>query len=507
MGRLGIMAGWRFLCAACLVMGVAVAPAFAQSEASIRGQALAAADESALGGVTVTLTPRPEGEPVSATTDTGGRFSFPAVRPGEYVLSSTPDGFLPRELQFVLEPRETRVVVLSLDLRGVEVDVRVSGDAAALVSTHSPSSTVLESERLETMPVSQRTNLPDAVVTLAPGMIRGHDDFVHIRGHEVALNPFINGVSFWENPHPVFSAGFSPEVIDTANVMTGGFSAEYGNRFGGVVDIVTKSGLTMQNDGSVSLSAGDAGRLNVSGEFGGRRNRFGYYLFGTMFESDRFLSPPAPDAIHDSARGGHTFVQLDGNMGGAGSLRVVLLADGADFEIPKTPLDVELRPLANADQRTRQQSAIVGWTRAPSDLAFSASFYQRWSRSQLEPAEGPLTAVAQLDRKLLTIGGKADVTRFAGRHSIKAGIDAVRLRPDESPVVQLLRLQFAQSPARPASHPHPGHRRFLGTRDGRPAQRVRAGRDAAGPARSQSMRAFDSITTTWSCPIRTRARG
>ena len=97
------------------------------------------------------------------------------------------------------------------------------------------------------MPVFQRTNLPDAIVTLAPGMIRGHDDFVHIRGHEVALNPLINGVSFWENTHVMFSAGVSPDVIETANVMTGGFPAEYGNRFGGVVDIVTRSGLRMEN--------------------------------------------------------------------------------------------------------------------------------------------------------------------------------------------------------------------------------------------------------------------
>ena len=68
------------------------------------------------------------------------------------------------------------------------------------------------------------------------------------------------------------------------------------------------------------------------------------------------------------------------------------MGDGTNFEIPKTPLDVELRPLATADQRTRQQTAIAGWTRAVTDLAVSASFYQRWSRTQLFPADGRLTA-------------------------------------------------------------------------------------------------------------------
>jgi outer membrane receptor protein involved in Fe transport len=34
--------------------------------------------------------------------------------------------------------------------------------------------------------------------------------------------------------------------------MTGGFSAEYGSRFGGVIDVVTKSGFTMKRRGSVT---------------------------------------------------------------------------------------------------------------------------------------------------------------------------------------------------------------------------------------------------------------
>src|SRR3989441_12118354 len=293
----------QYLTAVGLIL-IAIGPAFAQGEATIRGQVLAAANSSALAGVTVTVTPVPRGESVQATTDREGRFSFQNVRPGEYTLAASPDGFNPRELRVVLEPREAKVAMLSLELRGLDVGVQVTGEPTPLASTHSPSSTVLSAERLENMPVSQRTNLPDAIVTSAPGMIRGHDDFVHIRGHEIALNPFINGVSFWENVHTVFSAGMSPDVIDSANIMTGGFSAEYGNRFGGVVDVVTKSGLTMQSDGSVSVNGGQAGRRNVSGEFGGHRGRGGYYVFGSMVELGRFLVPPDTQAVHDDAMGG-----------------------------------------------------------------------------------------------------------------------------------------------------------------------------------------------------------
>jgi hypothetical protein len=95
-----------------------------------------------------------------------------------------------------------QVVRLPLDISRVSESVAV---VAPLPSTHSPSSTLLTTARLEQLPLSQHTNLPDAIVTAAPGMIRGHHDFVHIRGHEVALNPAINGVQFWENAFGVFA--------------------------------------------------------------------------------------------------------------------------------------------------------------------------------------------------------------------------------------------------------------------------------------------------------------
>ncbi|MBI2189629.1 MAG: TonB-dependent receptor [Acidobacteria bacterium] len=407
-----------------------VAHARAQIEAVVRGQAVAAADGSALSDAAVTLTPAGTGEAVQTTADAAGRFLFAGIRPGVYVLSVARDGFAPREVRVVVEPREVRSLTVALDIAGIAVSVKVSGDAP-LPSTHSPSSTLLTSDALESMPVLQRTNLPEALVTAAPGMIRGHDDFVHVRGQEVALNPLINGVSFWENPHGLFSSGLSPDVIESANVMTGGFSAQYGNRFGGIVDIVTKSGFTLRNAGSVTLSAGDAGRRNAGGEFGGSRGRLGYYTYGAFSESDRFLGPPDPSAIHDEGRSAHLFVQLDAALGAAGALRGIVMGDGANFQIPKTPLDMELRPAARADQRTRQQTAIAGWSRAWSGAFVSASGYERWSRSRLLPASGQLTARASLVRELVTLGGKVDVTGSAGRHLLKVGTDIVRLHPRE----------------------------------------------------------------------------
>jgi TonB dependent receptor-like, beta-barrel/Carboxypeptidase regulatory-like domain len=422
---------WRTLLAACVAVVINTMPVWGQSEAVIRGQLVADVDGSGLPQGSITLTSISTRASTETKVDSMGYFTFSNLGPGEYVVTGTADGFSNRAVRLIVGPRDVRTVTLRLAIRGVSENVNVAGELAPLPSTHSPSSTSLPADRIESLPVSQRTGLPDALVTAAPGMIRGHDDFVHVRGEEVALNPLINGVAFWENPHAVFSAGLSPDVIETANVMTGGFPAEYGNRFGGVVDIVTKSGLRMANSGSVTVNGGQAGRFNLLGDFGGHSHRIGYYGFGSMFVSDRFLSPPDPEAIHDHGHGGHGFFQLDGNLGDKGQLRGMVMVDGSNFEIPVTPQDVLLRPQAQASERTRQQTAVVGWNRAWSDMTASATFYQRWSRSDLLPATGPLTAEAAVQRDVLTLGGKVDMTRFIGRHIVKFGVDAVRLRPDE----------------------------------------------------------------------------
>ena len=409
-----------------------ITPAWAQSHAIVQGQVVAAADGSALPAVTVTLQ-TPGGESRQATTDAAGRFAFTQVIPGRYVVSVSLTGFDPRRLSVELAPREVRALTVPLDLERLNVSVGVTADQRGLSSTHSPSSTLLTAQRLDDMPLAQRTNLPDAIVTAAPGMIRGHDDFVHIRGHEVALNPSINGVQFWENAHSVFSPGLGVDYIDSINVMTGGFSSEYGNRFGGILDVVTKSGFTMRNRGSVTVGAGTAQRHNVGVEFGARSDRLAYYLNLGGFTSDRFLSPPSPRSLHNTGRGLRSFGRLDLRASDRNHLNLVVTGDGVNFEIPMDERDERLRPTFQNLQRARSQSAILSWNHVrSSDVVIQTAGYQRWSTvRQLPETIDRYGAQTDAQRTLHTVGVKSDLTRVAGRHALKGGVDLVLLRPRE----------------------------------------------------------------------------
>jgi outer membrane receptor protein involved in Fe transport len=409
----------------------AATPALAQGEGTIHGTITARADGSALSGATVELQGTALPAPTTIATTIDGYFAFPRLVPGDYTLTITHANFQQERYRLSLKPREVQNLDLALILRPVQESVEVT--AGLLPSVYSPGSTHLTGERLADLPLTQRTNLPDAIVTAAPGMIRGHDDFVHIRGHEVALNPFINGVQFWENAHSVFSPGLGVDYIESINVMTGGYSAEYGNRFGGILDVVTKSGFTTRNRGSVTLGTGTAQRHNVGLEFGGHTQRIAYYLNASGFTSDRFLSPPSPRSIHNTGRGLRSFGQVDFRVNDGNHVKLLMIGDGVNFELPKDERDELLRPNFNNLQRARSESLILSWDHVMfTRTMLRTAFYQKWSNVHLFPdTVDEYGAQTDAKRTLNTFGIKSDVTRFSGRHTLKGGVDLVMLRPRE----------------------------------------------------------------------------
>src|SRR5688572_2391149 len=178
---------------------------YGQSEATLRGVVKARVDGSAVPGASVRL----EGaSPLETVAGTDGAFAFPRVTPGVYTVVVSHTGFAPERQQVTLRPREVATTALELSVQGLtqSVDVRTSMNAVGTI----PNSTVLQSEEVERLPAPGKTNLTDMIASTAPGMIRSHDDFVHVRGNEISLNAFLNGVSFWENPHSVLSSGLTP---------------------------------------------------------------------------------------------------------------------------------------------------------------------------------------------------------------------------------------------------------------------------------------------------------
>src|SRR5262249_2054963 len=273
-------------------------------------------------------------------TDADGRFSFAGLSPGRYTVSASADRFAAGRLTIVLAPRATQQLDFQLGpLPTVVEQTTVRAQTKLLDETEAATTTTINREQIGELPTARRTQLTEIITPFIASAVGSHDNLVHLRGNELSLNTFINGVSFYDNPHQLFTAGLAPDVIQSVNVITGGFPAEFGNRFGGILDVVTRNGFDANKHGGVTVGASSFQRHNAAFDYGGHTERFGYYVYAQAFESGRFLNTPEPNLLHDFGKGSRAFAQLDYRPGASDFFKLVLTGGGTNFELPNTAED------------------------------------------------------------------------------------------------------------------------------------------------------------------------
>ena len=364
-------------------------------------------------------------------TDQDGHFAFPGVAPGEYLLRALLDGYYVAQQVLVLQPRQSIALTIELTALAVvteEVDVTVPTPAVDPQSTGSVR--VLTSRALDEMTMSGIVDVPTLAEFEVPGAVTGHDNLVHVRGNELSLHQFINGVAFLDNGHRHFSPGLSPQIFDIVNIISGGFPAEFGNRFGGILDMTTRSGRSFGGHGSATLGLGTVEGRDGSFEYGGSAGGWGYYMYGGAFHSGRFLNSPEPDALHAAGRNTQAVAQID-YQGDADLVKLFVSGGDSGFELANTLAQDE----DGRDARRELQSAtgIINWQHVLSTRSFlTASFYSRRVSDDLLPTTDLHTTFADGSRQTRTQGGKLDWFQSIGGHRFKAGADVSRYRLTEA---------------------------------------------------------------------------
>lgn len=403
----------------------------AGGQASIDGRIVDSTTGESLASGHVVLTGSGLPDSAQAESDAAGNFRFPLVEPGNYQLTVKAPGYFPVEYDLVLKPRQPLVLTIEMTSHRAVVQVtEVRASYADIDPGQTGTSRALTRKNLDELPAPVTRSVMALAESLAPGAVLSHDNFVHVRGNELSLHQFINGVSFLDNAHQQFTPGLSPAIFESVNVMTGGFPAEFGNRFGGILDITTRSGRTMNGHGSASIGVGTGLNHDASVDYGGNSGRLGYFFFLSGFESGRFLNPPVGREIHDLGYGSRGAAQLDYQTD-KDIWKLLLTGGGTNLELPNTPEQASRG--RDAFRRLRSQSAILTWQHIFSPrVLLATSAYQRSVSDRLVPTSDPVTPFAEASRSTLTTGVKSDLTYSRGAHLVKTGIDLALFRLRES---------------------------------------------------------------------------
>lgn len=243
----------------------------------IKGRVIAAETGEPFIGANV----RVLGSRLGAATDAEGRFAIARVPVGTYTLLATAVGYESQRLENLVI-KENAVIEVKFELSEAPVrlaDVVVTPGHFAIMQEEPVTQQMLTAEDIQNIPhfgediyrAVRRLPGVSASDYSARFTVRGGDN------NEVLV--LLDGLELYEPFHLKDINGGALSIIDVeaiggVNLMTGGFTAEYGNKLSGVFDINTIKPETERHRTSLGLSLLHA-RVMSEGTFG---NGKGHWL-------------------------------------------------------------------------------------------------------------------------------------------------------------------------------------------------------------------------------------
>src|SRR6185295_9297243 len=194
-----------------------------------------------LPGASLTLTSPSAKTSVSAVTNDQGEFKITDLVAGLYTLQITLNGFKPRTQTVTVNPGVNTLENIDLEIESLQNEVTVVTDGDSVNTSDATQATSFKQDALETIPlVNER--FQDAI-PLVPGVVRGPDGLLNLKGARSGQSGYIvNSANVTDPVTGEFAINLPIEAVQTTEVLTNPYTAEYGHFTGGVTSVETRSG-------------------------------------------------------------------------------------------------------------------------------------------------------------------------------------------------------------------------------------------------------------------------
>lgn len=427
----------KFCVAACATAFVLYSSAaFADTTGLVRGTAVSGGKPAPNTAVTLSG----DAATLRATTDAAGTFTFSRVPFGHYTLAIHRDG-LPDFTQPV-EVQSDSVVNLSIELQlqviGHAQTAFVKGAGSAPVSVNSVSRA-----QIAALPDNQSL---DSLIETLPGIVRfSYNEPVAHGFHGLTYE--LDGVPLPQGTTSNFSEVIDPRSIDSLEVFTGAFPAEFGgSRQGAVVNILShrSNDLDAPEKGSLTIGDGSYGTAQGSLAESVTLGRTRVFLNLNEERTDRGIDSPTFDYLHDNSNQSNQFLRTITNIGARDTLAFDFSNNYAGFQIPINTVDSVDDPVfvpGNTDDTQREFDRFANFVytnNAKDGNSFTqiAPWY-RYDRvayngdlasdtaGMIDNGDGTFSNLDGLvqDRRSEFYGVRVNHFHVFGQNAIKAGID------------------------------------------------------------------------------------
>lgn len=317
------------LCALLLALLVAPPlPAQERGSAVIAGR-VAGEDGGAVPGVVVTA--EGPGGRRSALTDGQGRYRIAGLAAGEHLLGAEHLGFVAQSRRVTAAPGEVRredfsLRVAAVEIQGIEVRAQEAQARERERFETDPGVTarVVGGREIKLLPGLAEADVMRAMEVL-PGVVSTSDfsSAFNVRGGSADQNLILlDGIPIFNPFHlgGLFSV-FNSDVIARAELLAGGFGAEYGGRVSSVLNVETRPGTEEGLHGDVGVSL-LATRVSLQSRLPDALTRAvgatggGWFVSGRRSYFDKILPTPVrfPYHLTDLQAGGSLFTPGEGRV-------------------------------------------------------------------------------------------------------------------------------------------------------------------------------------------------
>jgi hypothetical protein len=245
---------------------------------------------------------------VERQTDSKGRFYFPNVAIGQYLLNISHRDFSPVSQPVTVRAGYFPFADIVLTAPSALSAVTVTARQLPVVASVTPI-TMVSQQDIESTPGATNVNSLAMITDYVPGAYQAHD-MLHVRGgHQT--NWLLGGVeipntNIAENLGPAIN----PQDVETLGIERGGYLADEGDRTYGIFNVIPKSGFSRDNQAELDVTGGNFGQTNDYLSVASHTDKFAYYASVEGNRSDLGLQTPVSQVIHDETHGYGAFTNL-----------------------------------------------------------------------------------------------------------------------------------------------------------------------------------------------------
>jgi len=317
-------------------------------------------------------------------TDSAGRFAFPKVEIGQYMLTISRRDFASLSQPVTVEAGYFPFASILLKELA---EVTVTASALPVVASVTPI-TMVSQEDIKNTPGASNVNSNAMITDYVPGAYQAHD-MLHMRGgHQT--NWLIDGVeipntNIAENLGPALN----PQDVETLGVERGSYLADEGDRTYGIFNVIPKSGFSSNNQAQLDLTAGNFAQTDDYLSVASHTNDFAYYASLEGNRSNLGLQTPVSQVIHDESQGYGAFTNLQYKPNEQDAISFIGQLRQDVYQIPDCtePLDDDpycVGQIGDA-QKEADNFALLSWTHTFSnDAVLTSSLLYHFERADYD---------------------------------------------------------------------------------------------------------------------------